>query len=67
MDLKPQHNCPSEKLGAKILCPGHYVIFTEEDAIAHIENSLHVVTDYLIMTEKFLVQEKGEVEKVVEL
>ncbi|MFH1156227.1 MAG: MBL fold metallo-hydrolase [Pseudomonadota bacterium] len=56
-----------KKIGAKILCPGHYAVFTDEDAIAHIENSFHAVTDYLIMTEKFLVQEKGEVEKVVEL
>ncbi len=56
-----------KKLGAKILCPGHYAVFTEEDAIAHIENSFHAMTVYLIMTEKFLVQEKGEIEKVVEL
>ncbi len=42
------------------MCPGHYAVFTDEDAIAHIENSFHAVTDYLIMTENFLVQEKGE-------
>ncbi len=55
------------KIGANILCPGHYAVFTDEDAIEHIENSFHAATDYLIMTEKFLVQEKGEVEKAVEL
>lgn len=56
-----------KKFGAKILCPGHYAVFTDEDAIAHVKNSFHAMTDYLTMTEQFLVQEKGEVEKVVEL
>ncbi len=56
-----------KKLGAKILCLGHHAVFTDADAVAHIENSFRAVKDYVIMTEKFLVQEKGEVEKVVEL
>ncbi len=56
-----------KKIGVKILCPGHYAVFTDEDAVAHIENSFQAAMDYLIMTEKFLVQEKGEVEKAVEL
>lgn len=56
-----------KKIGVKILCPGHYAVFTDEDAVAHIENSFHAAMDYLIMTEKFLVQEKGDVEKAVEL
>jgi glyoxylase-like metal-dependent hydrolase (beta-lactamase superfamily II) len=56
-----------KKIGAKILCPGHYSVFTDEDAVAHIENSFQAATDYLIMTEKFLVQEKGVVENAVEL
>jgi len=55
------------KIGVKILCPGHYAVFTDEDAVAHIENSFQAAMDYLIMTEKFLVQEKGDVEKAVEL
>ena len=56
-----------KKLGAKILCLGHHAVFTDADAVAHIENSFQASMDYLTMTEKILVQEKGEVEKVVEL
>lgn len=55
------------KIGVKILCPGHYVVFTDEDAVTHIENSFQAATDYLIMTEQFLVQEKGDIKKAVEL
>ncbi len=56
-----------KKIGVKILCPGHYAVFTDEDAVAHIKNSFQAALDYLNMAEKFLVQEKGEVEKAVEL
>jgi 2-aminobenzoylacetyl-CoA thioesterase len=56
-----------KKLGAKILCPGHHVVFTDEDAVAHIEKSFLAAREYLNMTEKFLVQEKGEIKKAVEL
>ena len=56
-----------KKLGAEILCLGHYSVFTDEDAVAHIENSFYAAMDYLTMTEQFLVQEKGDVEKTVEL
>ncbi|SMC74980.1 Glyoxylase, beta-lactamase superfamily II [Desulfocicer vacuolatum DSM 3385] len=56
-----------KKLGAEILCLGHHVVCTGEDAVAHIENSFQASMDYLIMTEKFLAQEKGAVDKVVEL
>ena len=56
-----------EKLGAKILCLGHHAVFTDADAVGHIEKSFQAAREYLIMTEKFLVQEKGEIEKAVEL
>lgn len=56
-----------KKLGAKIVCSGHHAAFTDEDAVSHIENSLHAATDYRIMAEKFLVQVNGEVERAVEL
>ena len=56
-----------KKLDAEILCLGHYSVFTGEDAVTHIENSFHAAMDYLTMTEQFLVQEKGNVEKTVEL
>jgi 2-aminobenzoylacetyl-CoA thioesterase len=56
-----------QKLGVKILCPGHHVVLTDEDAVAHIGNSLQAARDYLSMAEKFLVQENGDIDKVVEL
>jgi hypothetical protein len=40
--------------------------FTDEDAVAHIENTFRAASDYLLMTEKFLLQENGVVEKAVE-
>lgn len=55
-----------KKLGVKILCPGHHALFTDEDAVAHIENSIQAAREYLIVAEKFLVQENGDIEKVVE-
>jgi glyoxylase-like metal-dependent hydrolase (beta-lactamase superfamily II) len=54
-----------QKLGVKILCQGHHVVFTDEDAVAHIGNSLLAARDYRSMVEKFLFQENGDVEKVV--
>ena len=56
-----------EKLGVKVLCPGHHAVFTGEDAVAHIANSSQATMDYLIMAKEFLLQEKGDVEKAVEL
>ena len=56
-----------KELGAEILCPGHHAVFTDEDAVAHIQNSFQAAMEYLSMVGKNLVQEKGEVEKVVEL
>lgn len=55
-----------KKLGARIVCPGHYVVFTDEDALRHIEDSFHAMEQYLAMTETLLVQEKGDIDKVVE-
>jgi len=55
-----------KKLGVQILCPGHHVVFTDDDALTHIENSFQAAREYLVMTEKFLVQEKGDVDKAVE-
>ena len=42
-------------------------MFTDEDAVAHIEKSFQAAREYLIMTETILFQEKGEIEKAVEL
>jgi 2-aminobenzoylacetyl-CoA thioesterase len=54
-----------KNLGATILCPGHYAAFTDEDVIVHIHSSIKAANDYLSMTEKFLTQEKGNMEQVV--
>jgi glyoxylase-like metal-dependent hydrolase (beta-lactamase superfamily II) len=52
-------------LGAKILCAGHHAVFTDEDSIAHIHHSAKAANDYLSMTEAFLDQEKGDIDKAV--
>lgn len=52
-------------LGERV--PEYLFLTHSRDAVSHIENSFHAARDYLIMTEKFLVQERGEVEKAVEL
>jgi len=54
-----------KSLGATILCAGHYAVFTDEDALAHIRHSVKAANDYLSMTEVFLTQENGDIEKAV--
>lgn len=53
------------ELGADILCGGHYAVFTKKDAVDHINTSFKVADDYAAMTEKFLVQEKEDINRVV--
>ncbi|OQY50312.1 MAG: hypothetical protein B6230_06470 [Desulfobacteraceae bacterium 4572_89] len=53
------------KLGATILCPGHYSVFTDEDALAHFPGSAKAANDYLSMTEAFLARAKGDIEQAV--
>ncbi|MCK5162423.1 MAG: MBL fold metallo-hydrolase [Desulfobacula sp.] len=54
-----------KNLGAEVLCAGHYAVFTKKDATDHINNSFKVADDYLSMTERFLVQEKDDIDSVV--
>lgn len=54
-----------ESLGATIVCAGHYAVFTNKDAIDHISNSVNVTRDYLNMTQRFIVQEKKDIDRVI--
>ncbi len=53
-----------KNLGATILCAGHNAVFTNGDAIDHIQSSVKAANDYLIMAEGFLIQEKGDIKRV---
>ena len=52
-------------MGATILCAGHYAVFTDKDALKHINASFKAATDYLTMAEGFLDQEKGDIDRSV--
>ncbi len=54
-----------KKLGATILCAGHYAVFTDQDAQGHICASVQAANQYLTTTEGFLVQEKGDIDRTV--
>ncbi len=54
-----------ENLDAKILCPGHHVVFTDRDVVLHIQASFKAANEYLAMTEKYLDQEKGNIDRTV--
>jgi glyoxylase-like metal-dependent hydrolase (beta-lactamase superfamily II) len=54
-----------QNLDAKILCPGHHVVFTDQDVMLHIQASFKAANNYLTMTERFLDQEKGDIECTV--
>ncbi len=54
-----------QALGATILCAGHHAVLTDNDATDHIGASFKAANDYLVMTEKFLVQEKGDIDRAV--
>lgn len=53
------------RLDAEILCIGHRVVFTGSDVKAHLKRALETAAHYLCMTEKFLLAEKGDIERVV--
>lgn len=54
-----------KSLGAKILCAGHHVVFTDEDAVQHISASFEAANHYLDMAEGFLTAEKGNIDHAV--
>jgi glyoxylase-like metal-dependent hydrolase (beta-lactamase superfamily II) len=54
-----------KNLGARILCPGHHAVFTDQDVRLHIQASLEAAINYLAMVEQYLDQEKGDIDRVV--
>jgi len=48
-----------------ILCAGHHAVFTDEDAVRHISASIEATHHYLAMTEGFLSEEKGDIDRAV--
>jgi len=50
-------------MDATILCAGHHAVFTDKDAVGHIRASVRAAKDYLTMTERILVQEKGNIDR----
>jgi glyoxylase-like metal-dependent hydrolase (beta-lactamase superfamily II) len=52
-------------LDANVLCPGHHFVLTGRDVITHIQASLEAANYYRTMTEKFLGQENGDIERAV--
>jgi glyoxylase-like metal-dependent hydrolase (beta-lactamase superfamily II) len=54
-----------QTLEPDILCTGHHAVFTGEDALRHISASVKAANDYLAMTEGFLNEEKGDIDRTV--
>ncbi|MBU1195172.1 MAG: MBL fold metallo-hydrolase [Proteobacteria bacterium] len=54
-----------EKLDTDILCGGHHAVFTGADAAKHIRRSFNAANHYLSMAQKFLIQEKGDIDRAV--
>lgn len=53
------------RLDAEILCVGHRVVFTGSDVKAHLKRALDAAALYLCMTEQFLLDDEGDIERVV--
>ncbi|MCM2287006.1 MAG: MBL fold metallo-hydrolase [Desulfobacula sp.] len=48
-----------------ILCAGHHAVFTGKEAQGHISASVKAANDYLAMTESFLKEGKGDIDRTV--
>lgn len=53
------------RLDAEILCIGHRIVFTGPDVKAHLKRALDAAAHYLCMADKFLIEEEGDIERVV--
>lgn len=51
-------------LGARVLCAGHYAVFTEDDTLKHIRHSILATKEYVKTVEALLIKERGDIEKV---
>jgi glyoxylase-like metal-dependent hydrolase (beta-lactamase superfamily II) len=50
------------KLDADVLCPGHELVLTGGQVKAHLNRSLEHAREYLVMTEGFLRETKGDID-----
>jgi glyoxylase-like metal-dependent hydrolase (beta-lactamase superfamily II) len=55
------------QLDARVLCQGHRLVFTGEDASGHMHRSLEQAGRYLVMVEEFLEKERGDIDRTVAL
>jgi len=53
------------RLDVRMLCIGHRLVFTGKDAKAHMQRSLEQAEHYVCMTEKFLLDEEGDIDRAV--
>ncbi|MBU2548860.1 MAG: MBL fold metallo-hydrolase [Proteobacteria bacterium] len=51
---------------AEVLCQGHGFVFTGPDARTHLERSMQQAAEYTAAMERMLVEEAGDIERVVE-
>lgn len=52
-----------KKLAPRILCTGHYAVFTEKDVTVFLEDSVAATQEYVKMASDFLKEEKMDIEK----
>jgi len=53
------------QLDAQVLCQGHRLVLTGQDAAGHMHRSLEQAAKYLVMVEEFLQKEQGDVGRTV--
>ncbi len=53
-------------LGAEVVCPGHYQVFTGEDARDLFGRSLRAAEEYRVLVERLLDEESGDIDRVIE-
>lgn len=53
------------QLDAQILCQGHRLVLTGQDAQEHMRGSIEQAARYLIMVEEFLQKEEGDIDRTV--
>jgi len=49
----------------EVLCTGHHMVLTGADARTHLLDSLDQAADYVTRVERFLLDEDGDVDRVV--
>lgn len=55
------------RLDPKVLCQGHRFVFTGKDAEEHMSHAIEQASKYLVMVEKFLQKEQGDIDRAVAL